>query len=216
MTPSPRRITEDPVVAGDVTGIVLAGGRSSRFGRDKLRVEVAGAPLVHHAIAGVAVVADDVVVVLAPGADEPALPAGVSARFGVDASPDQGPLAGALAGLSLCDTAWALLVGGDMPELSVAVLREMLRQATARGVAAVALRDGARIRPLPAVLDVGRARIEAARLLASGTRTLRALVAALAPVVIDEATWVPLDPERRTLLDIDEPGDVSRLERPSA
>ncbi|HSW43930.1 MAG TPA: NTP transferase domain-containing protein, partial [Patescibacteria group bacterium] len=53
-----------------VTGIVLAGGRSTRFGEDKLVAEVGGRPLLHLAIDAVATAVDEVVVVV--GADAPA------------------------------------------------------------------------------------------------------------------------------------------------
>ena len=58
---------------------MLAGGRSSRFGRDKLAEPMAdGRSLLHHAIAAVDALGSgiDVVVVAAPGIDPP-LPAGV-------------------------------------------------------------------------------------------------------------------------------------------
>ena len=45
-------------------------------------------------------------------------------------------------------------------------------------------------------------------LLRAGRRSLRDLLAAVTTVVIDEPTWTALDPERRTLLDVDEPGDI--------
>ena len=53
--------------AARVTGIVLAGGRSTRFGGDKLAAEIGGRPLLHLAIEAVAGVVDEVVVVVAPG-----------------------------------------------------------------------------------------------------------------------------------------------------
>ena len=43
--------------APPVSGIVLAGGRSSRFGSDKLRAEIAGRSLLELAIDAVAAVA---------------------------------------------------------------------------------------------------------------------------------------------------------------
>jgi hypothetical protein len=52
-------------------------------------------------------------------------------------------------------------------------------------------------------LSVGRS------LLGAGERRLRALLGALLVVVIDEPTWRALDPERWTLLDVDEPGDLT-------
>jgi molybdopterin-guanine dinucleotide biosynthesis protein A len=72
-------------------GIVLAGGRSSRFGEsDKLRVDLRGRPLFHHAVLALAVLCDEVIVVVAAEADD-ALPlpgdAAVPTRVVHDRSP---------------------------------------------------------------------------------------------------------------------------------
>jgi molybdopterin-guanine dinucleotide biosynthesis protein A len=201
----------EPAAAGwDATGIVLAGGRSVRFGSDKLAAELDGVPLLHHAVTRVAEVTGDIVVVLARGAHEPAMPPGASISFVRDAEADEGPLAGVVAGLEVVSTRLALVVGGDMPDLSVAVLREMLGVAHRTDAGAVALQDGDRFRPLPAALRVQSARLAAPALLTDGERRLRALVTALDPTVIDEASWLTLDPERRTLLDVDQPDDLVR------
>jgi hypothetical protein len=45
-------------------------------------------------------------------------------------------------------------------------------------------------------------------LLHAGRRRLRDVLDALRTAVIDEATWTSLDPDRRTLRDVDEPGDL--------
>ena len=50
--------------------------------------------------------------------------------------------------------------------------------------------------------------IRAYREIEAGRRSLRELLAAVVTVVIDEPTWTALDPELRTLVDIDEPGDL--------
>ena len=47
-------------------------------------------------------------------------------------------------------------------------------------------------------------------LLEAGRRSLRDLLAVVATVVVDEPTWTALDPERRTLMDVDEPTDMDR------
>jgi molybdenum cofactor guanylyltransferase len=218
MDPAPAgRMRADPAATGwDATGVVLAGGRSSRFGSDKLAAELDGVPLLHHAVTRVSEVTGDAVVVLASGADEPSMPPGASVSFARDADADQGPLAGVVAGLEVVSTRLALVVGGDMPDLSVAVLREMLGVAHRTDAGAVALQDGDRFRPLPAVLRVESARLAAPALLADGERRLRALVTALDPTVIDEASWLTIDPERRTLLDVDQPDDLVRAEAPSS
>ena len=73
---------------------------------------------------------------------------------------------------------------------------------------AVALADGERVRPLPCVLRMLEALDATHTLLHMGGRRLRSLLEAIHPAVIDEATWTALDPERRTLFDVDEPGDL--------
>ena len=85
-----RRMTTD-----GISVIVLAGGRSSRFGRDKLAEPVDGRPLVHHAIDAVRPIATEIIVVAAPGAN-PALPMDVTLVH--DAVAFEGPLAGLLGG----------------------------------------------------------------------------------------------------------------------
>ena len=188
---------------------MLAGGRSSRFGsEDKLRAEVDGIPLLHHPIRRLAEVTGDVVVVIAPGRPEPALPAGAPVRIARDTREGEGPLEGALAGLAIVDRELAVVAGGDMPGLSDAVLRAMVRVAVDAPADAVALRDGDRFRPLPAVVRVAPARTAAERLLRDGDRSLRAWLRAMGPTVVEEPTWVALDPQRVTLRDIDEASDL--------
>lgn len=190
-----------------VSGIVLAGGRSTRFGADKLAADVRGKPLLHHPIAVLADVCDDIVVVLAPGDAGAGLPSGVTVAN--DTTEGEGPLAGLHTGLmAAVRSDMVLVVGGDMPSLQPLVLREMVRVLDDAEVDAVALADGDRIRPLPCCLRTWPAADMAHTLLHAGRRRLRDVLAALRTAVIDEATWTALDPERRTLVDVDEPRDL--------
>lgn len=146
-------------------------------------------------------------VVLAPGADAAGLPPGVRAAF--DPTPGEGPLAGLQAGLLAAAAAdLVVVVGGDMPDLQTPVLREMLRVAKEARADAVALQDGDRARPLPCVLRPAPAADVVHSLLHAGRRRLRDVLDSLRAAVIDEPTWTALDPARRTLFDVDEPGDL--------
>ena len=192
------------------TGIVLAGGRSERFGSDKMAALYHGVPLLHHAVLRVSEVTREVIVVLAPDAAIPAFPPGVAVRTVRDAEADQGPLEGAHTGLAAAESDLAFMIAGDMPEVSTAVAIEMLRvAANDQTVQAVALQDGDRFRPVPLALRVAPATAAAHGLRHDGEHRLRALPQALRTAVIDEATWHALDPQRRTLWDVDEPADLA-------
>jgi len=165
-------------------------------------------PMVQHAVLRLGEVCSEVIVVLAPDALEPSMPIGAPARFARDPSEGEGPLAGVHAGLLAVGTELALLTGGDMPDLQTRVLLEMLQVAGEADVEAVALQDGDRFRPLPSVVRTARAVEVAHALLHDGHRALRDLLDALRLAVIDEPTWLALDPERRTLFDVDAPSDL--------
>ena len=187
---------------------MLAGGRSTRFGSDKLAAIDRGIPLLHHAVMRLAEVCTDIVVVIAPATPEPEMPSGANARFARDARDGDGPLAGLLSGLESTASTVAVVAAGDMPDLSTAVLLEMLKVADEAPFDAVALRDAGRVLPLPSVVRVDPAREAAHGLLHAGERSLRSLLEALHVAVIDQPTWTALDPGRGTVRDVDEPTDL--------
>jgi molybdopterin-guanine dinucleotide biosynthesis protein A len=189
-----------------VTAVILAGGRSSRFGRDKLAESVDGRALLLHAIDGVAPLATEILVVAAPGAT-PALPPNVTLVH--DPVAFEGPLAGVVAGLGAATAPVVVVIGGDMPTVVPAVIESMLREFDESRVDAVVLEDGDRARPLPLVLRRAPALAAADRLFRGGERRLRALPEALALRTIPEAAWRTLDPDGRTIRDIDTPADLA-------
>jgi molybdopterin-guanine dinucleotide biosynthesis protein A len=197
-----------PPPRDDVIGIVLAGGRSSRFGADKLAVEFDGRPLLHHAIDAVAAVASRVIVVASPGTD-PALPADLKARVRVVHDPESfgGPLVGLAAALAEADAPIALVVGGDMPRMVPLVLRRLVGT-VGPGRPAVSLEIPGRIHPLPMALDVVAARPAAATVLERGGRSLRDLLAEVGAISIPAPVWLALDPAGATIVDIDRPADL--------
>ena len=157
MTPGSSTDTAGtPPGGGLPAGVVLAGGRSRRFGRDKLAAILPdGRPMLAHAVDAVAAACGPVVVVLAPDAQAPAgMPSGV--ELVRDTEPFGGPVAGLLRGLDalrtfdalaahdrlgLVDDRVVIVAGGDMPNLRPRVLAA-LGQALAGDPAAACARLG--------------------------------------------------------------------------
>jgi len=108
---------EDPFSA-----IILAGGRSVRFGRDKSVEIVAGRSLLQHVVDAVSPIASEIVVVRAPGTSSPSVNSETPLRHAQDVRAG-GALAGLYSGLLVCSQPVALALGCDMPLLSRPLLR---------------------------------------------------------------------------------------------
>ena len=198
----------------DTAGIILAGGRASRFGRDKLAEPLAGRPLLHHAAEALAPLVDELLLVIAPGATTPLIPAarlaGTPIRVVRDPEPFGGPLLAVAAALEATEAAHCLLVGGDMPSLQPPVLRAMLAALGEGGSDVILLESPGPLQSMPAALRTAAARVAAGQAQADGARALRALYGRLRTRSLPLSSWSTLDPERRTLRDVDTPGDLPR------
>lgn len=99
-----------------ITGaIILAGGRSTRYGRDKATLPYGGGTLLEHVVREARQVTHDIVVV--GGAAEPE-----ATRLVTDLAPGGGPLQAALAGARALPDGERLLLACDLPFVSAALL----------------------------------------------------------------------------------------------
>jgi molybdopterin-guanine dinucleotide biosynthesis protein A len=196
--------------------VVLAGGRSRRFGLDKLAVGLAdGRSVLAHAVAAAASVADELVVVVRPSAPRP-VDVPERTRIVHDPEPDAGPLIGLAAGLDAVSDGIVVVVGGDMPALESPVLRLLIAAVEADpGVEGARLEvDGwPRASVLPCVLRREAGQRACREAVATGDRRLRGCLERLAMTVVPVGEWRALDPTGRTLLDVDRPADLAALER---
>ena len=111
-----------PGVLSEVGGYVLAGGRSSRMGRDKALVELAGKPLVEHAVEKLRRVCTDVRILSANAELEAYAP------LVTDLHPGCGPLGGIEAALADSSHDWNLFLPVDVPFFPTTVLQSWARQ----------------------------------------------------------------------------------------
>jgi molybdenum cofactor guanylyltransferase len=190
-----------------VLGIVLAGGRSRRFGSDKLEVRIGETSVLGQSIQGLLGVADRVVVL-----GREAVPVrGEAVDYQADPSPFEGPLVALAAGLDAVDEPIGLVVGGDMPWPVSGVLRLLVERLVDDGSKVVAaLTNGDRLEPLPIAIRIAPARSIASGLVAGGERSLRSFLATAPTIPVSEPEWRELDPEAATLRDIDTPEDLDR------
>lgn len=129
------------------TGVILAGGRSTRFGEeDKATAELGGMPLLRMVANRLVEVLDEVVVNCRPE-QRPALAEvmdgyPLSVQFALDEIPDRGPVAGIRNGLREATGAYALVVACDMPFVDPEFVSFLFERAASSDGAVVRLESG--------------------------------------------------------------------------
>ena len=202
-----------------VGGYILAGGGSTRFGRDKALVEVGGLPMLGRMIALLQGVAKNVKVVGAPEK---------YARFERetvnDRWPGEGPLGGIITALedaakSSPECEWNLMVSCDMPFLTLEWLTFLCERAASSEAQVVLAHSAHGPEPLCACY-----RMDAAGALRaafeSGVRKVTQGLQHVTTEVLDEADWTRFDSAGRlfwnmnTVADYEEARRIMEAERP--
>lgn len=109
-----------------VTGIILAGGKSSRLGRDKAWEDVGGQRIIDRVIGALQSSCDEVLIIgdRPERQNELSLPKCIQYRS--DELKGRGSIGGLYTGLKAADTLWSLVVACDMPFISRELIRFML------------------------------------------------------------------------------------------
>lgn len=200
----------------EVSALLLAGGRSTRFGGDKLEALLGQVPLLAHAARAALALFGEVLVVAKdperyrPLLDAAGLGADAALRLCSDRSPRQTPLAGLEAGLAGARGAICFAAGADMPFAARPGLLRALRAAL-EGHDAAAPRFGGAPQPLCALYRAQPARAAAQALLAARAAGPRALLEELRTAWLDYETIEPGDPEGLPFLDADTPEALREL-----
>jgi molybdopterin-guanine dinucleotide biosynthesis protein A len=190
-------------VTADVSALILAGGRASRLGGvAKHELVVDGAPIFTRQVT---VLAPRVAEILVSSPRD--VPGYRTIRDSIEGA---GPLAGIAAGLVAARTPWLLVVAGDMPYLS-GPLVDLMLAARRDDIDAVGVRVGPLPEPLLCVLHTRLSAtveqtVAAGRFKASGVLTDGAVRVGW----IDEPALRAIDPDLRSLVNINEPEDLRR------
>ena len=110
----------------DISCIILAGGHSSRLGRDKTLENISNRSLLQLVVACLS--GYDCEIIIATAANKPLRQHidYTKLRIESDIYPDKGPLGGIYTGLTVSNSFYNLVVAGDMPFLNTELLRYMI------------------------------------------------------------------------------------------
>ena len=208
---SRRRIAGVTLKHRQIAAYILAGGASSRMGREKGLLEFDGVPLILHTAMLIEPLVSNVAVV---GPREPYAALGLRAigdndygnRTEDSSDVRRGPLAGIAAALSETRCPWNLILACDLPFLTAEWVDWLLsRVADSSGQVVIPhTRHG--LEPLAAVyrLECGPPIADA---LSRGGRKVTDVISKFRMDVVDASEWQQVDPEGLVLKNMNAPAD---------
>jgi molybdopterin-guanine dinucleotide biosynthesis protein A len=191
-------------VLSHVEGAILAGGASTRMGRDKATLAFEGATLAQRVARALGACFARVRVVLRPGAPSPLALERIDDRRELRA-----PIVGIEAALTACEAPAVLIAACDLPAIDPRVVLALAALAPAEGGADVVAPRGPR-GPEP-LLAIWRPRVlpEVTRRVERGDLALQSLLAALDTLYVPEPELRALDPKLESLRNLNRPEDLA-------
>jgi molybdenum cofactor guanylyltransferase len=113
----------------DINCIILAGGKSTRFGHDKVLERIGNTSLLEQVISHVDPISKDIIIVTAKGRTFAHLANRPKIKVVSDIFPEQGSLGGIYTGLVNSESFYNLVVAADMPLLNEELIRYMTKVA---------------------------------------------------------------------------------------
>ncbi len=193
-----------------LTTVILAGGKSSRFGRDKASARLWGRTLLQWVVSALEPVSDQFVIVKAVGQELPLVGSGKPWSAADDLYEGRGPLAGLVTGFAAADTDLAFAISCDAPLVRPELVHLLIANAEASDIVCPLVE--AHLQPLVALyrveacLPVFREAVEANRL---------KITTAFGPLrmkVVDEGEVRSVDPDLRSFRNANRPETLAEIE----
>lgn len=121
-----------------MTAIILAGGKSSRFGLDKAFIKVRGLPLIISQIKLLKEIFKKIIIIT----NNPKRYKFKGVKIFQDIVPGKGPLGGIYTALTNSDTFYNFVIACDMPNLSPKLIKHILKQRNGFDVVVPHLKNG--------------------------------------------------------------------------
>jgi len=187
----------------EVTGVLLAGGKSRRMGEDKRYLVVGEQTLLERGLGVLRSMFHEVLVVIA----QDSAPLDIDARVVRDLVPDCGSLGGIYTGLTQATTPYIFAVACDMPFLNQAVMTQFTNRRDTADI--VMARLATRLHPMHALYGKGCLPAMEQMILARRLK-IQELVshASLRVQYVTEADLLSIDPSWRSFHNVNTPEDL--------
>ena len=191
----------------DVTGVVLAGGRSSRYGKNKALVKIHGTPLIERVLNAMNSIFHHVIIIT----NTPDEYSYLNLPMYQDIIKGLGPLGGVYTGLKMIPDNAGFFVACDMPFLNRDLIRYIVEIKVDFDV--VVPRASGNIEALHGIYTK-RCRGKIKSLIDSGTYQIFRFFSEVSVRYVDDDEIMRFDPDLRSFLNINRPDELKRLGQP--
>jgi molybdopterin-guanine dinucleotide biosynthesis protein A len=192
----------------NTTGIVLAGGKSSRLGREKALERIGGKRLIERVVDTLVPISDEVLVVTSKEQFERISSLDLKARTIVDIYPGKAAFGGVYTGLMRATTQFGLIVACDMPFLNSDLLSYLVQIADSYDI--VIPHVCGKLEPLHAVYSKNCLTI-IKRLIDNNILQILELLDLVKTKYVDDEEVDKFDAEHLSFLNINTQDDVKRI-----
>jgi molybdopterin-guanine dinucleotide biosynthesis protein A len=196
------------------TAIILAGGSSARFGRDKGLLPLTNKPIIQHVLNATKELVDEQIIVVnsKTQVENYKQTFHTKASILIDAENIQTPLIGAFTGFEAAEGEYSLLLSCDVPFVSKNVLSLLLDLCPNR-MAVIPRWPNGYIEPLQAVYATRSASKASRKTLSEGKLRMQTMIDNLHGVrYISTLVLEQLDPNLATFFNINTPVDLKKAE----
>ncbi len=195
-----------------MTSIILAGGKSSRLGRSKALQIIEGKSLIQRVVDRLAILSTEIIVVTAHGEAIPCSSA-VRIKTVADIYSVKGSLVGIYSGLIASSSLRAVVVGCDMPFLSVGLLEYMTQICSTFDVVVPRIKD--KLEPLCAVYSKS-CLVPIQELLEQNELMITKFFSVVKVKYVEEDEINSFDPEHLSFFNINSQDDLERAKKLAA
>jgi len=195
-----------------ITAVVLAGGSSSRMGREKALTPLAGKPLVIHVAESFRGFADEIIVSVGPGMSDKydgILPSDIRALE--DSALHTGPVEGMHRSIQKASGDWIAVCPCDTPFLDIGVYSLLLDRAHGFEGAAAIIRGY--VEPLHVILRRERAAAVFSRAVEEDLTGVSEILEGMKLALVDEESIRTIDPDIATFWNLNSPEDMVAAEK---
>lgn len=196
------------------SAVILAGGFSRRFGKDKGLVPLKNKPLVRHVIDNVSQIVDEILVVVSSEKQKENFEQiiGEKAKLIVDMDESQSPLIGTFTGFEVASGKYSLLMPCDAPLVSTKIV-QFLFDITSNYKAVIPRWPSRYVEPLQAVYHTKSALEAAKNALKQKHLDMRSMINNLTNIrYVSTKVLEQIDPNLLTFFNVNTPQDLQKAE----